>query len=206
MTKKWYVRSAGIAFLLWILSPLCFAVVSPVAQLQGVAHRMISQLDSNKKNLHNMSVIRRIVNQVLLPNVDLKRMSASVVGRYWHTATPAQKSKFTREFAYLVTTTYASALSSYNDDQVRFHPLRDDASAQQTARVNSVIVRKNGQRISISYDVTRSGNQWKVYDFSIEHVSMVQSYRSQFSGVLAQGGMPALLTRMESHNRSDKSK
>ncbi len=202
MKKLFNLKSLTVLFLFFLISPLCFAVVSPADQLQGVANKMISQLESNKSQLHNMSVIRGIVNQVLIPDVALDRMSASVVGRSWRTATPAQRAQFEKEFSYLVTTTYASALSSYNNDKVIFQPLRGDFATQQTTRVNSVIVRQNGQRIPITYDVARSGDTWKVYDFSIEHVSMVQSYHSQFADVLAQGGMPALLTRLQSHNRS----
>ena len=200
--KRNLLKSLGILIVFCFISPLCFAVVSPATQLQTVANKMVSQLESNKTQLHNMSVIRRIVNQVLIPHVDLDRMSASVVGRYWRTATAAQKSQFEKDFSYLVTTTYASALSSYNDDKVIFQPLREDFSTRQAVRVSSVIVRRNGQRIPITYDVSRHADAWKVYDFSIEHVSMVQSYRSQFSDVLAQGGMPALLSRLQRHNHS----
>lgn len=203
MIKKiFFLRSLVILFLTVCISPLCFAVVSPTVQFQDVANKMISQLESNKSQLHKMSVIRHIVNQVLLPNVDLNRMSASVVGNTWRTATPAQKAQFEKDFSYLVTTTYAAALSSYNDDRVLFRPVRGGYESAQTTRVSSEIIRKNGQHIQITYDLARAGNQWKVYDFSIEHVSMVQSYRAQFSSVLAQGGMPALLTRIQNHNRS----
>ena len=194
-----------IALMLIILTPLCFAdVVSPATQLQQIANRMITQLESNKSTLHSMSVIRRIVNKTLLPSVDMDRMSSSVVGRNWRTATVAQRAQFEKEFSYLVTTTYASALSSYDGDKVNFQPIRGDYASSQTLRVKSVIVRKNGQRIPITYDVLRSGNAWKVYDFSIEHVSMVQSYHSQFSNVSAQGGMPTLLTRLHNHNRASQ--
>ena len=203
--KKNILKSIAILIAFCFISPLCFAIESPVTQLQTAANKMISQLENNKTQLNNMSVIRRIVNQVLLPQVDLNRMSASVVGRYWQTATSAQKSQFKNEFSYLVTTTYASALSSYDGDQVRFQPLRENFDTRQTMRLSSEIIRKSGQRIPISYDVARHANQWKVYDFSIEHVSMVQSYRSQFSDVLAQGGMTALLTRLNTHNRSSES-
>ncbi|MCX7120389.1 MAG: ABC transporter substrate-binding protein [Gammaproteobacteria bacterium] len=200
MQKKLY--SFIILALFCIISPLSFAdVVSPSTQLQTVANNMISQLENNKSHLNNFSVIRKIVNQTLIPHVDVDRMSAAVVGRYWRTATPAQQAQFEKEFSYLVTTTYSSALSSYNGDIVRFQPLRGSYATQQTATVNSMIVRKSGQRIEISYDVVRHGNDWMVYDFSIEHISMVQSYRSQFQDVLAQGGMKALLTRMQTHNQ-----
>ena len=186
--------------ILFLVSQLCVALSSPVNQFQNIANQMISSLDKNRSSLSNISVIRRIVNKILLPNVDLNRMSASVVGRYWVSATSAQKEQFKREFAYLVTTTYAAALSSYNNDKVQFYPLRENITNQQTMQIRSVIIRQNGQRIPISYDVVRAGNQWKVYDFSIENVSMVQSYRSQFSNVLASGGMSTLLTRLKQHN------
>src|SRR3990167_10647614 len=194
-------KTLWILMLCWMIAPLCFAdVLSPSTKLQQVANKMVTQLESNKSNLNSMSVIRRIVNQVLIPNVDLDRMSSSVVGRYWSTASTAQRAQFEKDFSYLVTTTYASALSSYDDDQVQFKPLRENFSARQTMRVSSLIVRKNGQKIPITYDVSRHGDQWKIYDFSIEHVSMVQSYRSQFASVLAQGGMPALIARIQNHN------
>ena len=199
------MRKFLIAVVLLIAAPFCFAdVVSPATQLQQVANQMISKLEAKKSDLHSMNVIRGIVNQVLLPNVDMDRMASSVVGRNWRTATDAQRSEFKKEFAYLVTTTYASALSSYNGDKVSFQPIRGDLASNQTMRVSSLIVRKNGHRIPISYDVLRSGNTWKVYDFSIENVSMVQSYRSQFAGVLANGGMPALLARLSHHNQAGK--
>lgn len=200
MKKLLTFTFAFTAFFLMISSS--FALISPTTQFQGVADKMISQLENNKSQLHKMSVIRRIVNQILLPHVDLNRMSASVVGRYWNQATPAQQSQFKKDFSYMVTTTYSSALASYDDDQVRFYPLRGSYQSQQTIRVSSVIIRKSGQRIPITYDVVRAGDTWKVYDFSIEHVSMVQSYRSQFANVLAQGGVPALLTRLQHHNRA----
>ncbi|EKD77932.1 MAG: Toluene tolerance protein Ttg2D [uncultured bacterium] len=127
-------------------------------------------------------------------------MSAAVVGEPWRSATAAQRAQFKQEFSYLVTTTYAAALSSYDNDKVFFQPLRENFAGRQTVQVNSVIVRKNGQRIAVNYNVVRAGDKWRVYDFSIENVSMVQSYRSQFASVLAQGGMPALLTRIQNHN------
>lgn len=193
-----------LIFLL-IFSHACLATVeSPVTQLQSIANRMINQLEKNQSRLKSLSVIRSIVNSTLLPAVDLNRMSASVIGRYWRSASSAQQSEFQKEFSYMVTTTYASALSSYDDDRVRFYPLRENYTTRNTMRVTSVILRKNGQEIPISYDVVRHGDSWKVYDFSIEHVSMVQSYRSQFADVLSNGGMSALLNRLKTHNRSTR--
>lgn len=187
---------------LCVWAQLSFAVTSPVTQLQNIANQMVKSLEQNKSHLSNMNVIRGIVNRNLLPNVDLTRMSASVVGRYWRDASATQKSQFKKEFAYLVTTTYAAALSSYDGDKVQFYPLRGNYAQQSTVSVRSLIVRASGQRIPVDYDLVREGSQWKVYDFSIENVSMVQSYRSQFAGVLSTSGISGLLQQLQQHNRA----
>jgi phospholipid transport system substrate-binding protein len=60
-----------------------------------------------------------------------------------------------------------------------------------------MIVRSNGQNIPLNYRLINSGGQWKVYDFTVEGVSIVQSYSAQFSDDLQRGGLPALLTKMQ---------
>jgi phospholipid transport system substrate-binding protein len=201
--KKWtlIIFSVGLLFLLNMAQA---QEQSPVTVLNTAANEMLSSLAANKSKLkQGDGIIYGIVNRVLLPYIDLDRMSMSVVGRqYWTTATPAQKSEFIKQFTHLVTSTYAAALASYNDDKVQFFPLRGDYASSRTVTVKSVIIRKTGQRIGVDYNVVRSGDSWKVYDFSIENVSMVQSYRSQFSDVLSQQGMAGLLKRLQAHNKN----
>ncbi len=179
-------------------------VVSPVTVLNNAANQMLSSLAENKSKLQKGNgIIYNIVNRVLLPYIDLDRMGMAVVGRqYWTSATPAQKDEFIKQFTHLVTSTYAAALASYNDDKVQFFPLRTDYTTSRLLTVKSVIIRRNGQRIAVDYNVVRDGDSWKVYDFSIENVSMVQSYRSQFSDVLAKQGMNGLLNRLRMHNQN----
>jgi phospholipid transport system substrate-binding protein len=179
-------------------------VTSPVSVLNNAANQMLSSLAENKSRLHKGDgIIYSIVNRVLLPYIDLDRMGMAVVGRqYWTAATPAQKNEFIKQFTHLVTSTYAAALASYNDDKVQFFPLRTDYNNSKILTIRSVIIRRTGQRIEVDYNVIRDGDTWKVYDFSIENVSMVQSYRSQFSDVLAKQGMPGLLKRLQSHNQN----
>ncbi len=184
------------------LSTSLYAQVDPVAMMQGVANKMITALEANKSQLKKKGVVSRIVNNDLVPYVNTGLMSAAVVGRqYWGSATPSQKTQFIHEFKSLVIATYSDALSSYDGDVVRFYPLREDFNHLRVTTVNSVIKRRSGQEIPISYNLIASKNGWSVYDFSIENISMVRSYHSQFAGVLANGGMPALLKRLQSHNQ-----
>lgn len=187
---------------IFLIVPMLALADSPVTMLQNSANQMISQLEKNKSQLKNKKVIHQIVNSVLVPHIEMNRMAASVVGRnYWMAATPEQQQQFIQEFKYLVINTYANALSSYNGDRVEFYPMRGGENAQ-AVQVKSVIIRLNGQRIPISYNVTNTGGVWKVYDFSIEGVSIVNNYQSQFANTLTQGGLPLLIKQLYSFNRA----
>ncbi len=191
-----------IAGLLLLAQVANAQVQSPVAVMQKVSNKMLSTLQKNKARLKEKGVLNKIVDQVLIPHVALDRMGASVVGRvYWISASGTQRKDFLNEFTRLIVSTYAAALASYDGDIVRFYPLRINYEKRRTIRVRSVIVRRNGQRIPMSYNLVRVGNAWKIYDFSIENISIVRSYQAQFSSVLANYGMKGLITRLREHNR-----
>ncbi|WP_304985804.1 MlaC/ttg2D family ABC transporter substrate-binding protein [Coxiella-like endosymbiont] len=179
------------------------AITSPLISLKDIANKMIAELQQHQSQLkNNPQLINQIVNQQLIPHIDVDRMASYVIGRhYWQTATLAQRKLFIREFEKMVVSTYSMALSFYDEEQIKFRPLRSRVTNQKEVNVESIILRRNGQRIPISYNLVNNGRQWKVYDFSIEGISLIQSYRSQFSGVLAQGGLAALLERLVAHNR-----
>jgi len=194
-----------LLMLLFAVPVLCLAMSSPVPVLQGIANKMIAELEQNKRQLKsNPGIIHRIVNKVLMPHVAVNRMAGSVVGRrYWTSATAGQRKEFIKEFKYLVINTYSNALASYDDDKVKFYPMRSEVTSR-AVRVKSTLIRKSGQRIAINYNVIYQAAQWKIYDFSIEGVSIVNNYRSQFAGTLASGGMNALLEKLRKFNRGGR--
>lgn len=189
-----------VSIALLMISVVSFADPAPLNMLKEVSTQMINSLESRKGNL-NSHAIDQIVHQVLLPHVDLESMSRSVVGRnHWMQATAQQKEQFKHSFTNLVIQVYSAPLSKYNGETIEFKPMRDSASNQRV-QVESIVIRKNGQRIPVSYRLIQNNGSWKVYDFSVEGISMISSYRSQFSNILEQGGMSALLQRMHSQTK-----
>jgi phospholipid transport system substrate-binding protein len=130
-------------------------------------------------------------------------MSRSVLGRdAWSKASPAERQQFTAEFTTLLIRTYGSALSAYNDQTVEFSPLRGSPEGESRVQVESRIVRSDGPSIPLNYRLLRQGGDWKVYDFSVDGVSMIESFRTQFAEQLSQGGgMSQLLQKLKQHNQ-----
>lgn len=184
---------------LW--SSLVFAAdSSPNTLLSQLSTQMISELKGKRlvfKQNHN--AVNELVRRVLIPYADLDLMSKAVLGSYWKQATEQQKTAFKAKFTHIIIDTYATALAEYTNEKVVFLPSRD-SSNQKTVRVDSKVLRQGAPTIPVSYRCVRNGDSWKVYDIIVDGVSLVQNYRSQFGGILRQGGMDNLLVAMAKHN------
>lgn len=182
-----------------------YAVSSPVDMLKSVSDQAINELKANRASLKsNKSVVYRIINGILLPHIALDDMARVALGRTaWTNATPAQRSEFTKEFTTLMVRTYSSALAAYTDETVRFYPLREDYQNKNHVQVDSTIIRETGPSVSVKYRVVLRGGQWKVYDITVEGISILESFRSQFADELSQGNLNDLLNRLKQHNQEN---
>ena len=180
-----------------VLSQLVLAESSPIPELENAANQIIATLKQNKSQLKsNHKIIYQAVEKHLLPIVDVNGMARSVLGRQaWNKASPAEKKAFTNEFTSLVIRTYANPLAEYSDETVKFLPLRGAANGR-FIRVSSVVVRSSGQNIPLNYSLVSQNGQWKIYDLSVEGVSLLQSFRSQFGQILQSSNMQDLIGQM----------
>ncbi|MCW8443238.1 ABC transporter substrate-binding protein [Fluoribacter gormanii] len=182
-----------------ILSPIMNASQnSPIPMLEQTANNIIATLKENKDNLKsNPNIIYHAVETNLLPIVDVAGMSRSVLGRQaWSKATTSQRAQFSKAFTRLVIRTYSSPLSQYTNESIQFLPLRGSLSAR-FLRVNSIIIRAEGQNIPLSYSLVAKNGQWKIYDLSVEGVSLLQSFRSQFAAALQNSSIDEVIKLME---------
>ena len=183
--------------LLWVSCTVLFANQSPVPMLQQTANQIIDVLKQHRSQLaHNPSIVYSAVDQYMVPHVDVDGMSRSVLGRQaWMKATPSEREEFKQVFKQLVIRTYASPLAGYTNETVEFLPIRGSLDGQ-FVRVNSVIVRPSANNIGLNYSLVFQSGQWKIYDLSVEGVSLLQSFHNQFAEVLQNSDMQALIKEM----------
>lgn len=178
-----------------------FAEDAPTAMLRSMADRMISQLKSHQATLKSHpSIVFSFAREIVVPNADLDAMAMRVLpARTWTAATPQQRAQFKKEFTTTLIRTYASALAEYNDETVKFFPVRGGVSGG-AVKVDSQIIRNDGPAIAMSYSVIQAGGKWKLIDITVEGVSMLQSFRSQFADKLDREDMVALIKDLAQHN------
>jgi len=183
-----------------IVSFTAYADSSPLETVKLTSEQVIAQLKQNQATIKtNRQVVYNIVNQTLLPHVDLSSMARTAMGRDgWLKATPEQREQFTQEFTKLLVHTYSAALAQFTDEKIEFAPMRNVSGGH--AQIYSTIVRSGGPAIHVSYRLASKDGEWKLYDFSVDGVSMIESFRSQFAAELQQSGVSGLIDKLKQHN------
>lgn len=185
-----------------LFSAAALAQSNPVTELNSIADQLINKLKENKATLHdNPTLVYSLANRIVVPHADINEMAKRVLPpKVWNTATPSQRSQFENEFTTLLVHTYASALANFNDQTVHFFPVRGGYEGKSSVQVNSEIERSDGPSISVNYRLIARGSDWKLYDMSVEGISMLESFRSQFSDELSRGDMNTLIQKLKEHN------
>ena len=193
-------------FMCFVWSSPLLATPSPLTTLESTSHQMIDALKKNRSSIkNNPAYAEQLARSILLPHVDVPSMSRLVLGRdAWIQATASEKSQFMDEFSTFMIRTYSTALSSYTNESIRFLPLRDNYEQQSRMLVKSLILQQGGPSIPVDYRVILKGDDWMIYDITVDGVSMVRSFRSQFNNELQKSGMSGLLLAMKKHNEMKK--
>ncbi len=188
--------------LLCFISNTVFADSSPIAVVQSTTDQMLAQLQVHKATLKtDPNVVYNIVNRILLPHADLVTMSRSVVGRTaWLNASQADRQAFIQQFTMTLMRTYASALASYDNQSVKVYPIRGGYANQSQVQVNTEVSQPDGPPIPVSYRMARAGDDWRLIDFSVDGVSIVENYRAQFASDLNSGNLALLTQKLAQHN------
>ncbi len=174
---------------------------SPQDLIESTANQVLKKLSSEKALISKEpGRVYDLVNEFILPHFDFERMSKSVLGKYWRRTTTEQKTRFIEEFRTLLVRTYATSLAEYTNNKISYLPFRDDVSSGDVT-VRSEIDQPGGFPIPINYRLKKNGDTWKVYDVTIDDISLVANYRSSFSKEIRKAGLDKLISTLTHRNK-----
>lgn len=167
---------------------------TPPDVLARTTTQEVLEILKQDKELQNGNSARlyQLVEAKILPNFDFNRMTQLALGRHWPRATPQQKQALVTEFRNLLVRTYSSSLTAFSNQTVDFKPLVVPSDATEVT-VRSEIRQPGGQPIPIDYAMYKTAFGWKVYDVTIDSVSLVTNYRSSFANTIRQSGIDGLI-------------
>ena len=189
-----------------MLKVLFYAVFSLVFLSQAVmADDKSAAKESLKSNLDAVFVVLQKkdlsqqaknskIEEIVTPMFDFELMAKLSLGKkYWPDLSQEQKERFTELFIERLRQSYLDKLTAYTDEKVVYE---SPVEAKKKVHVPTQLISK-GNNISMLYKLYPSSDSWKIYDIEIEGVSIIRSYRSQFSEILQKGTFDDLLKKME---------
>ena len=130
--------------------------------------------------------------------LDYPVLAESSLGSEWAPRTDAEKAQFADLLKQLVRKGYERNLKKILNFDVEY--VAEDTTDGGSALVKTKAKSKTDAReepIEIAFKVAQKAGAWRVQDIVTEGVSLVSSYRSQFTKIVKKDGFPALIQKMK---------
>ena len=128
---------------------------------------------------------------------DFSLMARLSLGKkHWKSLSKAGRKEFSELFVERLKQSYLDKLDLYTDEEV----VVGDAKLTKKNRVEvlTYLVSKDDKK-EMTYKLYKTKKKgWMVYDVDVLGVSIVQTYRSQFSGILKKESLEQLMERLRS--------
>ena len=167
----------------------------PTQQVKQTTDKILAILSNpSLKGPAHAEERRKVIGQTVDERFDWEEMSRRSLARHWAERTPEEKKEFMGLFRDLLERTYLDKVDDYSGEAVTYE---GDTIDGNYASVKVKIVTSKGKEIPVEYRVMKKQTHWLVYDITIEGVSLVNNYRSQFNSILSKSPYPELVKRLK---------
>ena len=153
----------------------------------GIVSR--EDLKNNEKKAERRALLREIVSK----KFSYYEMSRRSLAKHWKERTAEEKKEFADLFGKLLENSYANKIETYSNEKIIYV---DEKKKGNFALVKTII-QKNNDEIPINYKLVKLDNDWKIYDFIVEGVSMIKNYRTQFKKIIHKSSYEELVSKLK---------
>jgi len=186
--------SFALAGLLALLAVPAWAGAA-TEQLKGAIDKVVRILDDpalkvDSKAVERRAAVRKVANDIF----DFAETARRSLARHWQARTNREREEFIQLFGDLLERAYISKIDVYGGERIAYVAELVDGDV---ATVRTKIVTKHGAEIPVDYRLLRRGERWLVYDVSIEGVSLISNYRTQFNKIIQTSSYQELVKRLK---------
>lgn len=197
-----FLRVSMASFLLTMsaLAVAASAASPPIEIVRTTTDNVLERVKTDKETLRTQpGKMYDLVSELIFPHFDFAIMAQWVLGDSWAGADEATRAAFVDQFRKLLVRTYATALIEFSDQTIAY-PDADAPLAASTATVRQEISQPGSASIPIVYRLHNKTGDWKVFDVSVDGVSLIKTYRASFAAAIKNDGVPALIQSLETKN------
>lgn len=190
-----------LSILLCVLVFPAMAASVPEQLIRDTSDKVLDEIKSNASRYsEDPQRVHDLVDELVLPHFDFSAMTDLALGRYKDEVSLEQRPEIISEFRNLLVRTYSSALLEYTDQAVIYLPM-EGVEADGEVTVRTEIEQAGGFPIPIDYRLRLGDDGWKVFDISVDEVSLVTNYRSSFARAIKKDGIDGLIKTLRDRNQ-----
>ncbi len=133
--------------------------------------------------------MRRLAAEIF----DFEEMGRRALSRHWAGRSKAEQTEFVSLFTDLLERTYVARIEQYAGEKITYPNEIIDGNY---ATVRSRVMTRRRAETTLDYRLHLDGGKWRVFDISVDGVSFVATYRSEFSRIIQQSSYASLVERM----------
>jgi phospholipid transport system substrate-binding protein len=142
------------------------------------------------------------LEQLFTKNVDIDWIAKFVVGRYWKIATDDQKKQYMDNYRAFILSHYTTNFAEFSNADFEVTKIIADDNGGNIVTMR--IKRPQAEDIVVDYTIKKSDKgALRVYDITVEGVSMITTQRSDFSSYIAQNGFDYLISQLAARTKKD---
>lgn len=141
--------------------------------------------------------IIKVIDEVF----DYELMAKIALGKEtWNSISEDKQKKFAKVFENKLKKSYIEKLELYNNQKVKILGLKPHNNTRLQLETE-LIGKDSTYKISYNfYNRSKDAEEWLIYDVDLVGVSIIQTYRQQFAGLLKEKTFDEMLVQFENSN------
>lgn len=200
--KKFLLSGLYISCLVWLLMGSLHAQSqTPELIVEQTSAELLEIINKDADRIRNdAEFVDSIVNQIVLPIIDLQSMGKLILGKHWKTASEQQRADFVEQFKLMLIRTYAKSVADFGDAEIVILPNQDQQQGK-FYRVKTQVSLSGSAPLNVDYMFRQQKDtQWKAFDLIVDGLSMVKNFRSSFGREITETSLDALIERIKNTN------
>jgi phospholipid transport system substrate-binding protein len=184
-----------------LLSTVVAEIRSPEVIIEQTSTQLLDIINQESDRIReDVKFVDSIVNEIIVPIIDLQSMAKLILGKHWKTASEQQRTDFIDEFKNMLIRTYAKSVADFGHAKINIIP-NAEGQKGKFYRVKTQVTLSGNPPLNVDY-VFRQQNdkQWKAFDLVVDGLSMIKNFRSSFSQEIEETSLDALIDRIRNTN------
>jgi phospholipid transport system substrate-binding protein len=131
-------------------------------------------------------------------------MAQRVMGPSWYTLTTAQRKEVVRLLGDLLEHAYVNRIKGSGATKENVQYVNERMDQDGYATVITEIVKPRAHHVVMAYHLLKRNQDWRIYDVTIDGMSLVRHYRTQFDKLIRQGSYESLVKQMKVNLMQEK--